>query len=270
MTEQLGHLQISEIRMPPGEEWPPKIGPWRVVLVQSGMAYWLGASRPRSLSEGEMIIIGPKTKGCVRASQLGETILHTFGFLPDLFCGFFTLAERHYFETCSTTDFVEAKFLPSTHPATKHFAVLVADPEAQPSLLRRTEVLSLVICIFEGGIERHRLPDLSRLSAGRRFQKMISQMPDVELLNHSTEDLAQMCGCNVRHLNRLFKQHFGTSPRKMQIDLRLLKASQLLAGTKTKIVEVASASGYRNVSLFNRMFKKRFGMTPPEFRRESS
>jgi hemolysin activation/secretion protein/AraC-like DNA-binding protein len=270
MTQILGHLQIEEVRLQPGQEWPGATGAWRFARVQSGAAYWLGPDRTRSLAGGELIVAGPKIQGSVRASQINEVVLHTFNFLPDLLCGFFTLAERHFFETAGAGAFAGVEFLPSTHPATRQFAELIAEPEPQPSLTRRAELLGLVVSFFSGGMARHRPPVARNMTAEHRFQQLISKMPDTELINHTPENLARLCGCSPRHFSRLFQRQFGISARARQTELRLLKARQLLADTSAKIIQVALDSGYRNVSLFNSMFKERFGMTPSELRRKAA
>ena len=89
-----GHLRIEEIRLAPGREWSDATEAWRFVRVSSGAAYWMEPARPRSLSEGELLVLAPSVKAVVRASQLGEVVLHGFGFAPGLLCGFFTLEER--------------------------------------------------------------------------------------------------------------------------------------------------------------------------------
>src|ERR1017187_9994547 len=183
MSKALGHLQIEELRLQPGQEWPVAPGSWRFARVQGGAAYWLGEHRTRSLAGGELIVLSPKIQGSIRASQINEVVLHTFSFLPDLLCGFFTLAERHYFETTCAVSFAEAEFFPSTHLAARQFAGLIVDPEEPPSLARRAELLGLVVSIFSGGMARHRPPVTRQMSAQHRFHELISKMPDTELIN---------------------------------------------------------------------------------------
>ena len=270
MNQPLSQLLIEQIRLQPGQEWPVAGGAWRFARVQSGAAYWLGAERTRSLAEGELIVFGPKVQGSVRASQISEVVLHTFHFAPDLLSGFFTMAERHFFETAAANQFCEAQFLPSTHPAVQQLAEILAAPDESQTLIHRAELLALIVSIFNGELSRHRLPAPRSMSAEFRFQQLISKMPDTEFINHTPEELARLCGCSPRHFSRLFQHHFGTSARERQSELRLLKAKRLLAESGEKIIQVALECGYRNVSLFNSMFKERFDMTPSEFRRKAS
>ncbi len=263
------HLQLEEIKVPPGQEWTDPAAVWHFLHLTRGAAYWLGNDRTRSLTEGEMIIIAPTVRGAVRASQIGEVTLHAFNFAPDLLCGLFTLAERHFFESGGGEFLNNVQFLPSTHPANRQFVSLVESGLKPNSLAQRIEALSLIAAVFDRNLARHYTPVSLDTTALNRFHQLITQMPDSEIINHSPEQLARLCGCSPRHFNRLFRKHFGASARARQTELRLLKARQLLCDTEAKVIEVATDSGYRNLSLFNALFKKRFGMTPSGWRRKA-
>lgn len=266
---KLNHLQLEEIKLPAGQEWMDATATWRFVRVHSGAAYWLGGKQARPLAEGEAIIIAPRAEGLVRASQIGDVTLQGFNFTAEMLCGFFTLAERHFFEQRAAAA-GEVQFLPSTHPVAQQFAASVARPAREEDLPRRVDALGIVAAVFEAEMARHQPPAVPLTDALERFKKIIAQMPETELINHSSEELARLCGCSPRHFNRLFQQHFGVSARARQTELRLLKSRQLLTGSDEKIVHVALESGYRNLSLFNTLFKKRFGMTPSQWRKSSA
>jgi transcriptional regulator GlxA family with amidase domain len=99
-----------------------------------------------------------------------------------------------------------------------------------------------------------------------RFEQIISRMPDAELIEHSSEELARLCGCTPRHFNRLFRLRFGAPTRAKQTELRLLKARQLLEVSTITVAQVSVECGYRSVILFNSLFRRRFGMSPSEWR----
>lgn len=258
-------LFIEEIRLQPGHEWSVATGPWHFTRVQSGAAYWMG-NRARALAERELIVAGPKIRGAIRASQIGEVTIHTFDFAPALFSGLLSLTERHSFETAAENDFAEAQFIPSTHPAVRQLDEIIAQTERRQSLVVRAELLVIVLSIFTGETARPRFLEPRCTSAEHRFHQLVSTMPDAEFMAHSPEHLARMCDCSPRHFSRLFQQHFGTSARERQSELRLLKARQLLSETDGRIALVALDCGFRNVSLFNAMFKARFGVTPSAWR----
>ena len=237
----LGHLLIEEIKLQPGHEWMDASGAWHFVRVHRGAAYWLGAAETRPLVEGEMLVVAPDASGSVRASQIGEVVLHGFSFAPHLLCGFFTLAEGHFFETVAGKS-GKIRFLPSTHPATQRFTAIAAHA-ARHNLSERAGVLEIVTAVFDDEMARHRPPASLSTTALSRFKQLITQMPDAEIINHSPEELARLCGCSPRHFNRLFRAHFAVSARARQTELRLLKARQLLCSTNEKIIQVALNCG---------------------------
>ena len=263
-----GHLRIGQIKLAPGQEWSDDAKAWRFVRLSRGAAYWLDTSRPRSVAEGELIIVGPGKKVVIRASQLNEVLLQGFSFAADLLCGFFTLTERHFFEGGGIHGSGEAQFLPSTHPLTERFTVLSGRAATGQDLAFRVEVLGMAMAFFGDVAAGVRMPRASAVSAQHRFHQIISQMPDLEIIHHTPEQLARLCGCSPRHFNRLFHEHFGESPRARQTELRMLKARQLLLSSNSQIIQVALDSGYRSLSLFNALFKRRFGMSPSELRRK--
>ncbi len=266
----LSHLRIQELRLLPGQEWTGTAGTWHFLRIASGAAYWLGPPRPRPLTEGEMLVVGPAAAGVVRASQLNEVVAHGFSFAPDLLGGLLTLTERRFFESDGDCKPGEVQFLPSTHPATQRFAALVTGDPLPDSLARRLEALGVVAVVFEHDLARQAAPTSLGTSATHRFQQFIAQMPDTELINHAPTQLARLCGCSPRHFTRLFRKYFGASVRARQTELRLRKACQLLGSTDAKIIEVALDSGYRNLSLFNALFKRRFHLTPSEWRQRAA
>jgi transcriptional regulator GlxA family with amidase domain len=52
-------------------------------------------------------------------------------------------------------------------------------------------------------------------------------------------------------------------------EIRLGRARELLATSKSKVVEVAFESGYKSLSLFNQMFTRRFGVSPGKWRQKN-
>ncbi|WCJ58307.1 helix-turn-helix transcriptional regulator [Fontisphaera persica] len=105
-----------------------------------------------------------------------------------------------------------------------------------------------------------------QLGARERLEAYISRLPKDEWIQREPAELAQICGCSLRHLRRLFRQCFGVSLRAQQTEYRLHRASQLLMETDDKILSIAWAVGFRHLGLFSRMFKRRFRMTPSEWR----
>src|SRR6266436_3070471 len=263
------HLFLNEITLPPSAEWMDSSPGWRFLRVSQGAAYWLAQGAARELAPGDLVVVAPAGEGSLRASQLGEVKLHFFHFCPEQLSGFLTLSERHYLETSATQGKSAIRFLPATGTTAQEFAALIALEPSPNTLAQRCRLLHLVATAFADEMVRHQVPPARSSVALHRFKSLIQEMPDHELISRTPEQLAQLCGCSLRHFSRLFRKQFGSSIRGKQTELRLVKASQLLSDTDAKIIHVALESGYRHLGLFNFMFKKYLGMTPSEWRRKN-
>lgn len=79
-------------------------------------------------------------------------------------------------------------------------------------------------------------------------------------------EIAAHVGMSPSTLSRHFKRMTGQTIRDTLRRLRLIRACQLLDGTDLSVARIASKSGYRNLSNFNRQFYRDIGMTPREYR----
>ena len=263
-------LELDELRLNPGQEWGAPGGQWQFILLQSGMAYWLDGARHRELSQGEVLIISPGSTGVVRASQLSEAVLHGFSFEPDSLLGFFSFVEREWLESSAAGSIGSIGCLPSTHPiATEMEGLWSGSPKDCP-LVERGKALVLALRIFAQFMPQQ--IELARRGAAarERFDEIISHMPDLELIQRSSHELAQLCGCTTRHFNRLFRIRFGKTTRVRQAELRLLKARELLEATQEPVAQIATTCGYRSLKLFSSLFRRCFGMSPSEWRQKMS
>lgn len=81
-------------------------------------------------------------------------------------------------------------------------------------------------------------------------------------------DMAGITGISPQHLCRLFKQAFNMRPFEYLTKFRLRKAKELLLSPDNPALrDVASKTGFNDVSYFGHIFRKHEGMTPMQFRR---
>lgn len=260
----LTHLFINESELAPGAEWKDSSPGWKIVLVSKGFFYWIARAEIRELQTGDVLIIGPSVDGVLRASQISPATLHFFYFRPEHLVGLMSLSERLSLEAFAQT--AQTRIIPASHPVAKDFGSL-ANTSKRRSFFYRCRILHLVAIIFGDALPNANPPRSNVTTTLARFEDIISRIPDADLINYSSEKLAEMCGCSLRHFRRMFRKQFKTSIRAKQTELRLEKARQLLAETDDKITTIAHDSGYRHLGFFNAMFKKKFGITPSEWRR---
>jgi AraC family transcriptional regulator len=83
----------------------------------------------------------------------------------------------------------------------------------------------------------------------------------------SIEELALEEGLTKGQLLDAFRRERGISLRSYQLDRRLERARELVAGTSLSLAAVAVEAGFCDQAHFTRCFRKAEGMTPGEFRR---
>ncbi|MEM9024474.1 MAG: helix-turn-helix transcriptional regulator, partial [Bacteroidota bacterium] len=69
------------------------------------------------------------------------------------------------------------------------------------------------------------------------------------------------------HLIRLFKRHYGLTPRQYLIDTRLAKAKEHLA-MGLSVTETCFAVGFESVGSFSTLFKAKTGKSPGAYQTE--
>lgn len=74
------------------------------------------------------------------------------------------------------------------------------------------------------------------------------------------EDLAAHMHISKRQLSRILQKLYGTSFRKLLIDMRLSQAAQLLTTTELSAEEISARVGYSSTSGFYEAFRKRYGV----------
>jgi len=96
----------------------------------------------------------------------------------------------------------------------------------------------------------------------------VSYIEDHYLDHLTLEDIALYANISVRHLNRIFKSFYQTSPIAYLQRLRMERACQLLRLTRLPITQVSYQSGFNDSNYFTRLFTKTYGMSPKLFRQK--
>jgi AraC-like DNA-binding protein len=268
LREPVAQLEVEQVRLHPGQEWSPSPDQWRIILLQSGTAYWLDTTKPQELAGGELLILFPASKGFLRASQLTEVLLDWFAFQPSSLLGFFSVAERAWIEQCDAAN-GPVKCLPSTHAISTDVASFLTSRHTDCPLVERAKTLVFALRVITESMPFPNAVVYRSATASERFDLIISRMPDAEFIQQDSEGLARLCGCTTRHFNRLFRMRFGVPPRVRQTELRLVKASQLLRNSSETVAEIAAGCGYRSLRLFNSLFRRQFGMSPSQWRQQA-
>lgn len=112
-------------------------------------------------------------------------------------------------------------------------------------------------------------PDESRSRRMRGMETVRDVLREIEAKPEypwTLKELSDQVHLSPSRFSSLFTQVVGTSPMDYLIQLRLSRAVQLIETTDSKIIDIASECGFRNLSNFNRLFKQHIGKLPNELR----
>jgi AraC-like DNA-binding protein len=261
------HLAIREYCVLPGKEWLPKPFEWSLIQVEAGMGYWLQAQSSVDLKTGAVLLVCGDGQGRIRASQLNSMSLYSFSVTPARLTGLITLSEQDFLKQAASQP--ELAF--QIFPASSSIAVKMQElyTSNNPSALSfRLMLLQLFVDIFGKKLEQP-APVRQSGDARERLRSFLVGAPPDLLAEMSFEELARITRCTPRHLSRIFYEFMGMSFSDKRAEIRLGRARELLATSKSKVVEVAFESGYKSLSLFNQMFTRRFGTSPGKWRQKN-
>ena len=81
------------------------------------------------------------------------------------------------------------------------------------------------------------------------------------------ESIAPLFGYTSSYLGKMLSTSLGCNFNSYLDQVRLEKAEKLLTGTEMMIQDIAIATGYRYIDVFNQKFRRKNGCTPSEYRR---
>ncbi len=120
----------------------------------------------------------------------------------------------------------------------------------------------------------------TRLAAGQREEQQAAADPAIRQIEKALHFLSAQYRSPVTlaeaaahlhwspsHFSRMFVRATGFTFVEYVHQLRVLEAQRLLAGTKLRMLEIADAVGFDNLTHFGRVFKAVSGTTPTAYRR---
>jgi AraC-like DNA-binding protein len=258
------HLAAGEFSVLPGGEWSPRSSGWSLIQVANGTGYWMQAQSNTELETGTVLLVAGNGQGRVRASQLNGMSLNVFNVIPARLSGLISLGEQDFLKQAAARRELAFRILPPPDPIAVKMRELYAS-QNEKGVLFRLNLLQLFVETFGKKLEQSE-PRPENGDAKERLRVFLKKSPADALLAVSFNELARTIHCTPRHLSRIFYDLVGMSFRDKLAEIRMARARELLATSKTKVVDVALESGYKSLSLFNLMFARRFGTSPGRWR----
>ena len=86
----------------------------------------------------------------------------------------------------------------------------------------------------------------------------------------SIKDISVYAHLSTSYMCTMFKNETGRTLNQYITEFRMARAKDLLDDPRNKIVEVAGQVGYNDSNYFSKTFRKAFGMSPSEYREQST
>lgn len=118
---------------------------------------------------------------------------------------------------------------------------------------------------YDRRIHKHMISLTSEEEIIRRICEFI-QLHHAEPLTLS--QICQLCGMSTSAFSSKFKHQVGQTFVEFRNNTRIKVAKELLLKTDDKIIEIATKTGFDDLSFFNRTFKQEAGMSPGHFRKK--
>lgn len=85
----------------------------------------------------------------------------------------------------------------------------------------------------------------------------------------TVESLAEVSGLSRAAFAKRFHELTGETPARYLAQVRMQRATQLLADPRTKLEAIAAAVGYGDAFVFSKAFKRTVGVSPREYRQRA-
>ncbi|WP_346854301.1 AraC family transcriptional regulator [uncultured Draconibacterium sp.] len=107
--------------------------------------------------------------------------------------------------------------------------------------------------------------------SGKQIAKVIEEVRFLMRKNVEKEidleELAQQYNVGYSYFRKMFKKYTGVSPGQYHLQLRIIRAKELLVSTDKSVKEISLELGFQTIHYFSLIFKKKVGVNPSEFRR---
>jgi AraC family transcriptional regulator len=128
--------------------------------------------------------------------------------------------------------------------------------------------LSVALIKKFGEITRH-IPRLKGGLSCAHIKEVIAYIEENIDKDIRLDDLATLSGLSRFHFARSFRESLGDTPYQFILKKRIQKAKELLVRPEWNVRQIASATGFADVSQFSKMFRKTIGATPTAWRHQA-
>jgi len=130
------------------------------------------------------------------------------------------------------------------------------------------QVASGMIMKMLGFIVSH---DKQKDFSGKRVEKIIQNACFSIRENVESEinfqEFAEQNNIGYSYFRKMFKKYTGVPPVQYHLDLKVLRAKEMLLYTDKSVKEISYELGFQSIYYFSRVFKAKLGLSPSEVRK---
>lgn len=109
--------------------------------------------------------------------------------------------------------------------------------------------------------------------SGKRIAKVIEEVRFMMRQNISSdfnlEKLAIQNNFGYSYFRKMFKKYTGVSPGQYHLQLKFMRAKELLISSDKSIKEISDELGFQTIYYFSNLFKKKEGISPSQYRKKN-
>jgi AraC-like DNA-binding protein len=254
------HLDIS------GQwKWSSGIFRFCFFFPKQGRGVYQDGKTTRAFSAGDILVLNTRVRGSIQPEGGGKLKAVFFHAFAEHQLAVFAMSEFCLLEK-SARGFGEPWYYPCRSPLALKCHSLVENAPTGHNGDHRAHVQQIVTAIVSRECRLAPREEGHEDFLFSAHAPVLNQLSLEQIQHSSIEALAKKHGYSRRHLNRLFHQRFGVSISALKMEMRLLKAVDLLRDPESKVLGVAMDCGFNQLSLFSARFKKRFGVSPNQWR----
>jgi len=106
---------------------------------------------------------------------------------------------------------------------------------------------------------------IERVIQKARFYMHQNMAHEIDLKNMAMEHQV-----GYSYFRKMFKKYTGVAPHHYHLELKVLRARELILTTDRSIKEIGYELGFSSIYYFSRFFKNKIGVSPMEFKKASS
>jgi AraC-like DNA-binding protein/quercetin dioxygenase-like cupin family protein len=244
---------------------------WELVFNRSGRGVRHVGSSVERFSPGDLVLVPanvPHTffSSTAQAEEARCTVIHflpgvwgeAFWMLPEV-ADLHALCERaHHGLAFGGADAAEV--------GCRMERLATATRPSLESLTKLLEIFGLLMKLESRSL--HATKDFPATQPNPRLGELLAWIEGSLADSITQQQAAARVKMSPAAFSRWFKTHTGCVFQRYLIELRIAKASSLLAHEDTAVTAAAFASGFNNLANFNRRFREVTGLTPSTFRRQ--